>query len=399
MGASDGTTVTTRDVTVVVTNDRQSAAAAVIAPFNPNTSYVSSTLDNYNAVYADVMNQLSSASDEVFNQILSDLNSAVLSLQLLTPLLNDGSVNYRDMFVSSTFGNAVPNLLDNTNDSFVCYCQAQNLTHTMDFGPSFKISANAFELQVRASFPERIGGVAIFGSNDKEIWTRLTPGLTTVTEDMQTLDVDDSLQNEQYRFLKIQMIQPSSSMLELGEFRILGERHDMVTQIAGTIEGALEEAEKLPAEDYTKQSYYLFQKELEYVKSAVGNSGFYRARARLTKFMTPVICWCRTRVRSIRSKETPIYMFGFSSSTDGTVIWNRSLRSGKGRASDQPKRYGYYIVLPADASLCRLTTRSPLQPGCIGMGAASGSGSSTLAAVPINTCYFTPRSGTNTLRF
>ena len=181
-----------KDVTVVVTNDRQSAAAAVIAPFNPNTSYVSSTLDNYNAVYADVMNQLSSASDEVFYQKLSDLNSAVQSLQLLTPLLNDGSVNYRNMFVSSTFGNAVPNLLDNTNDSFVCYCQAQNLTHTMDFGPSFKISANAFELQVRASFPERIGGVAIFGSNDKENWTRLTPGLTTVTEDMQTLDVDDT---------------------------------------------------------------------------------------------------------------------------------------------------------------------------------------------------------------
>ena len=202
VGASDGTTVTTKDVTVVVTNDRQSAAAAVIAPYNPNTSYVSSTLNNYNAVYADVMNQLSSASDEVFNQKLSDLNSAVQSLQLLTPLLNDGSMNYLNMFVSSTFGNAIPALMDNTNDSFVCYCVAQNLTHTMDFGPSFKISANAFELQVRASFPERIGGVAIFGSNDKENWTRLTPGLTTVTEDMQRLDVQDGLENRAVSLLK-----------------------------------------------------------------------------------------------------------------------------------------------------------------------------------------------------
>ena len=59
--------------------------------------------------------------------------------------------------------------MDNTNDSFVCYCVAQNLTHTMDFGPSFKISANAFELQVRASFPERIGGVAILDPMIKKI--------------------------------------------------------------------------------------------------------------------------------------------------------------------------------------------------------------------------------------
>ena len=34
VGASDGTTVTTKDVTVVVTNDRQSAVDAVIAPYN-----------------------------------------------------------------------------------------------------------------------------------------------------------------------------------------------------------------------------------------------------------------------------------------------------------------------------------------------------------------------------
>ena len=92
------------------------------------------------------------------------------------------------------------------SDSFVCFCVAQNLTHYMDFGPNYKVSANAFELQVRASFPERIGGAAMFGSNDKVNWTRLTPGLTTVTEDMQRLEVQDDLKNQQFRFLKIQMI-------------------------------------------------------------------------------------------------------------------------------------------------------------------------------------------------
>ena len=232
VGASDGTTVTAKDVKVVVTNDRQSAVNAVIASYNANISYVSSTLDKYNQSYTDVMNLITTATDDVFNQKLAGLNSAVEGLQELTPSLNDGSMNYANMFVSSTFGTAVPNLLDNTPDSFVCFCVAQNLSHIMDFGPSYKVSANAFQLQVRASFPERIGGVAMFGSNDKENWTRLTPGLTTVTEDMQTLAVQDDLKNQQFRFLKIQMIQPSSSMLEVAEFRIFGERHEAVNKLS-----------------------------------------------------------------------------------------------------------------------------------------------------------------------
>ena len=153
VGATDGTTVTAKDVTVVVTNDRQSAVSAVIAPYNANTNYISSTLDNYNQAYADVMNLISSASDDVFYQKLSDLNNAAQGLQLLTPLLSDGSMNYANMFASSTFGTQLPMLLDNYAGSFAGYYLAQNLSYYMDFGPSFKVSANAFGLQVRASFP------------------------------------------------------------------------------------------------------------------------------------------------------------------------------------------------------------------------------------------------------
>jgi hypothetical protein len=230
--ASDGTSVTTRDVKVVVTNDRQSAIDVVIAPYNANTIYISSTLDNYKKVYADVMSVISSASDDVFYQKLSGLNSAVQGLQQLTPLISDGSMDYTNMFVSSTFGTAIPNLLDNSPDSFVGYSSAVNLTHTMDFGPSYKVSASAFQLQVRASFPERIGGTTIFGSNDNVNWTRLTPGETTVTEDMQTLAVDSQYQNQKFRFLKIQMIHPSSSMLEIAEFRIFGQRYETVNKLS-----------------------------------------------------------------------------------------------------------------------------------------------------------------------
>ncbi|MCL6603179.1 MAG: discoidin domain-containing protein [Paenibacillus sp.] len=231
VGASDGTSVSTKDVIIVVTNDRQSAIDAAIAPYNANTIYIQSTLDRYKQVYDDAMNLISSASDEVFYQQLSDLSSAVQSLQELTPLLKDGSMNYANMFVASTIGNGVPNLLDNYAGSFAVYTSAKNLTHTMDFGPSFKVSANAFELQVRASFPERIGGVTLFGSNDGTTWIRLTPDTTKVNEDMQRLEVEEGLENEQFRFLKMQMIEPSSTMLEVAEFRIFGERYETINKI------------------------------------------------------------------------------------------------------------------------------------------------------------------------
>ena len=229
VGASDGTSVTTRDVKIFVTNDRQSAVDAVAAPYQSNTIYVSSTLDNYNKAYADVMNLIPTASDDVFYQKLTDLKRAVEGLRELTPLLNDGSMNYKDMFVTSTFGIFLPFILDNVTGTWGG--GAQNPL-TMDFGPSFKMSANAFGLQVRESFPERMGGVTLFGSNDNENWTRLTPGLTTITEDMQTLEVQDDLKNQQFRFLKMQMIEKSSPLFEPGEFRIFGERHETVNKIS-----------------------------------------------------------------------------------------------------------------------------------------------------------------------
>src|SRR5690606_1037982 len=109
-----------------------------------------------------------------------------------------------------------------------------NLSYYLDFGPSFRVSADSFQLQVRTGFPERIGGVAVFGSDDKENWTRLTPRTTVVSSDMQTIEVAEDLQDQQYRFLKIQMIDPTGGnpMIELSEMRIFGERHEVINKIS-----------------------------------------------------------------------------------------------------------------------------------------------------------------------
>ncbi|MEO7577851.1 MAG: discoidin domain-containing protein [Massilia sp.] len=242
VSSSDGTTMTTKTVQVVVSADRQSAVAAASAAYNANLIYVSSTLAIYNQAYSDAMSAVASASDDDFLARLAALNSAVVGLQQTTPLLSDGSMNYTNLFVATTFGTDLPNALDGSPDSFVGYFLAVNLTHTFDFGPSFKFSADAFQLQVRASFPERIGGVAMFGSNDNETWTRLTPGLTAVNEDLQTLPVQDDLKNQQFRFLKMQMIDTSGAtsgpFLELSEFRIFGHRYETVNKLSAVSIGS-----------------------------------------------------------------------------------------------------------------------------------------------------------------
>ena len=228
VAASDGTTMSTRRVTIVVSTDRQAVVNTVTARYNPNTVYVTSTLSTYNAAYADMMNVIGTASDDVFFQKLATLRSATEGLQELVPMLADGSLNYANMFVSSDFGTAVPYLLDGDPYSFA----SQPQTFVMDFGPNFKVSVNAFQLKVRSSFPERIGGVIALGSNDKENWTQLT-GETVANEELQTLPVADELKNNRYRFLKLTMIHPVSYQLfEPSEFRIFGARYEAVNKLS-----------------------------------------------------------------------------------------------------------------------------------------------------------------------
>ncbi|WP_197089581.1 LamG-like jellyroll fold domain-containing protein [Bacillus sp. SA1-12] len=258
VSASDGNTVTAREVQIVVTDDRHSAVSAVVASYDANTKYIEETLNQYKQVYEDVMNIISSVSDNVFYQKLEDLNKAVQNLKELTPLLEDGSMDYSHMFVSSTFGNQIVNLLDRDNYTFAGYYLAENLTYYMDLGPNYRVSADSFQMQVRASFPERIGGVAIFGSNDKENWTRLTPDTTTVTEDMQSLAVSDDLKNKQFRFLKVQMIEPpvGNPMFELSEFRIFGERHEVVNKLSSvTISSDQSKQNRISIGDTVKLSF------------------------------------------------------------------------------------------------------------------------------------------------
>jgi hypothetical protein len=244
--ASDGTTVTTKRVIIVVGADRQSVVTTVTAPVKPDGLYVTTTKTAYDSAYADMQNTIGSGTDDTYFQKLTALRSAVAGLQELTPLLPDGSMNYTNLFFKSNlatnFGDWAAYGIDNNTDSFIAYTIARDSNRTMilDFGPSFKITANAFALQPRTSFPERVGGVTYFGSNDNENWTRLTPGETQGIEGWQTLNVQDDLRNQRYRFIKISMIDLlwSYNILELGEFRLFGTRYETVNKLTGVTIGS-----------------------------------------------------------------------------------------------------------------------------------------------------------------
>ncbi|WP_177307499.1 OmpL47-type beta-barrel domain-containing protein [Pseudoduganella namucuonensis] len=230
--ASDGTTITSKRFSVIVGADRQATVNLLNGVYAPNSLYVSSTLATYNAANNDIASVISSATDEVFFQKLATLRSALEDLQLLTPVIADGSMNYAKMLLpASTFKNEAFKALDDDSDSFVYFgWAAGNRVHTLDFGPSFKISATAFALQARQSFPERVGDTTVYGSNDNANWTRLTPGQTVVTEDLQHLPVSGELHNQRFRFIKIAM--SANSILELAEFHIFGTRYETVNAIA-----------------------------------------------------------------------------------------------------------------------------------------------------------------------
>ncbi len=244
--ASDGTTVTTKRVIVVVGADRQAVVTAVTAVVKPDTLYVTSTKNNYQAAYADLQNTIGSGTDADYFQKLATLRTAVSGLQELTPLLPDGSINYPNLFfrtnLVTNFGTFAANGIDDIDGTNIPFGSAieNNRTQTIDFGPGFKVAATAFQFKPPGSFPERIGGTTVFASNDLEHWTQITPDKTRMVEEMQTLNVADEFRTQRYRFFKISMVDLlwSYNILEMTEFRIFGTRYETVNKLTGVSLGS-----------------------------------------------------------------------------------------------------------------------------------------------------------------
>ncbi|RDY32075.1 discoidin domain-containing protein [Lachnotalea glycerini] len=239
IAASDKTTVTANNVTITVANDRSLAVQEATALYDSDKIYVEASLKNYQTEYSNTIALMESDSDEEFSQQLQKLYTAANNLELVTPLLeSDKSIDYPDIVESSTFSTSITNMVDGNPGTGVSYLFAPSKYHILDFGPDYKVSATGFGFQSNI-FADRLAGSAVFGSNDKTTWTRLTPELTAFTQDFQTLDVADEYKNFSYRYIKIQLLNnypdvihnSTQNLFELSEFRIYGQRYEIGNKI------------------------------------------------------------------------------------------------------------------------------------------------------------------------
>jgi hypothetical protein len=76
----------------------------------------------------------------------------------------------------------------------------------------------------RDGFPARIGDTVVYGSNDRKHWTLLTENKAAKTVDWQTLTVKKEERNKPYRYIRLFMPATAIPILEVAEFRIVGER-------------------------------------------------------------------------------------------------------------------------------------------------------------------------------
>lgn len=234
--ADDGTTVCSKNVTINVCSNKKSAIDSIVLQnYDENEEYTQESFNAYKIEYDKILGMLDTSSDEEFTEELEVFEKVAGNLKLVTPVLKDGSIDYSQLIESATSGNKTSTLTDGDNDTYPEYQTAVDLSHVFDFGYNYKILANRFAIQSRKSFPERGAGIAVFGSNDGENWTRLTEKTTELNEKLQTLDVKEEYKNQKFRYIKAAMVDPQSSidsniknsMLEISEFRIWGKRYEM----------------------------------------------------------------------------------------------------------------------------------------------------------------------------
>ncbi|MBO3734489.1 discoidin domain-containing protein [Glycomyces niveus] len=240
VAADDGTSVAARTVVLDAAADREEALALAEEDFEPEDGYESASEAAFTAARDAAEAKLQEGTDAEFATALAGMVAAADGLRLISPKTSvDGSLDFPGLLHSSTAKEFAPLLVDGDNQTGLGYPLAVNKSHTFDFGPDFRVSAREFGFQSNI-FADRLANSAVFGSNDGVNWTRLTPGVTEFTQDFNTLEVEPELRDDQFRYVKVQMIEQLPDVLygiirgvfEMTEFHIYGERHEIGNQIS-----------------------------------------------------------------------------------------------------------------------------------------------------------------------
>lgn len=220
-------TITPSKVRISVTADRRAAVEKIAAAHDPQTAYVTASLNRCKDLHDRLIDSGKEMDDESFSGKLMELQAAFAELQPLTPLLPDGSMDYPKIVASSDIGEQIAHLTDGNDDTFPVHTLAMDFNYIFDFGEGFRFSADAFAMEGRLNFESRTQDTAFFGSNDGKNWQQLTPEITTPPAGMTRVEVDGALRDASFRYLKVQkMSRKSAGLFEPAELRIYGRRHE-----------------------------------------------------------------------------------------------------------------------------------------------------------------------------
>ncbi|WP_181801582.1 discoidin domain-containing protein [Streptomyces shenzhenensis] len=237
VSAGDGTTVTLLRLTVDVMSSYAQAIDNTVLPYDPDATYVPSTLDAYRKAYTAARAAEGSARPEA----LSVLLKAVQGLRLLNPMLVDGTLDFSRIAGTNINATVGANLTDSdpnttTGDRWI----GDDKSFVLDFGAGFTVSASAFRIQPRAGFTDRSAGMAVFGSDDGRSWTRLT-GMSASLAGMQELPVAGKHRKDRFRFLRFKDLDGGvlnrdqdveDQPFSLAELRIVGSRQETVNELS-----------------------------------------------------------------------------------------------------------------------------------------------------------------------
>ena len=207
--ASDGATVTALPVAVTVAPNRAAAIGKLVERIEGGAElYTTATWQPVEALEAQARQARKTASPAEFAGLLAQLGDAIADLQLLNPRLPDGSLDYTGIVTAPALSTSQLRALAD-GDNQTSWGDQRVTGIAFDFGPGFRVSADAFGIQARDTFPNRAEGTNVYGSDDGSTWTLLTQHPNAGQDAaVEWIPVRDEVRDQRYRFLRFQVDEP-----------------------------------------------------------------------------------------------------------------------------------------------------------------------------------------------
>ena len=233
--ASDNAAVTALPVRITVAATRAAAMGTLFDRIGDQASYTTVSWQRVDALVQQVKKERKRAGSAEFAGLLAQLGQAIAELEPLNPTLSDGTLDFIGLVSApSLTASQLRALTDGDNQT--SWGDQRVTGIAFDFGPGFRVSADAFGLQARDTFPNRAEGTNVYGSDDGATWTLLTehPNVGQDAE-IEWIATREEVREQRFRFVRFQVDEPGvpsdpayPGIWSIAEIRIDGARSEAV---------------------------------------------------------------------------------------------------------------------------------------------------------------------------